>query len=72
MTNKQIDAGDVGPGPTRYRVTHTHDHEALGVGDMVVIAEAPLKNNVLVRCSDFTVHSVYGKHEQFVHLEEIQ
>lgn len=72
MSNESIDAGDVGASQKRYKVVHTHGHEGLALGDVVVVAEGPSGETLLVRCSDFTAHSIFGMHEQYVHLEEVK
>lgn len=71
MSNESLDAGDIGLDHKHYRVVHTHGHDTLLNGDVVVMAIAPNNQNILVRTSDFTAHSIYGKHEQYVHLEVV-
>jgi len=65
----ECDAGDLCPSPKKWRVVFTHGHKTLKLGDIVVCdSPAPGASNYLVRTSDFTVHSILGESEQYVHL----
>ena len=67
----QIDAGHAVVGPTRYRVTETHGHQTLKIGDIVVMGEDPIEfNNLLIR-EDYTLHKLFGQDDQYVHLEKV-
>lgn len=67
-TPKTTHAGNVKPGPAKYLVTEPHDHEKLKHGDIVWVAEDCRFNNVLVRCSDHTIHRLVDRNDQYVHL----
>jgi hypothetical protein len=66
-----IHAGYVAPGPKRYTVTESHDHEDMVWGDVVLMVEDPSLKNWLLRLSDFTLHHLKGQADQYVHLAEI-
>lgn len=65
-----IDARSIGPSPKRYVVTWPHGHTTLATDDVVVLVYAPGYNNLLLRPSDMTLHSLAGISEQYVHLKE--
>lgn len=67
-----MDAGQVSPGPERWRVTYLHRHETLKVGDIVIMTETPRRAgmvNLLFRPSDSTLHLLQDEHDQYVHVE---
>jgi hypothetical protein len=65
----ELHAGDVPPSQKVYVVTYTHGHESLVLNDRVVMTETPEGNNVLLRTRDMTLHRLYGKGDQYVHLK---
>jgi hypothetical protein len=66
----EVDAGSIGPGETLYRVTYTHGHKTLKVGDLVRMVEDPRYRNLLLR-TDWTMHTLADEHDQYVHLQRI-
>ena len=71
MTRETLDAGSVPPSRKRYVITWPHDHATLAAGDIVVLVETPLQQNLLVRISDMTLHCLKDSQEQYVHLIEL-
>lgn len=67
-TGPDISAGNVSPSTRRYEVTYPHDHKTLKIGDVVVMAETPKLENVLIRLTDMTLHRICDDSEQYVHL----
>ena len=69
--NDCFSAGSVPPSAAEYSVEYTHGHKSLKHGDVVVMTESPGFQNLLLRESDRTLHSLTGEHEQYVHLKLI-
>lgn len=68
---KEIDAGKVPPSSKKYVVTHTHSHQTLKTGDVVVMVCTPNQgSNWLFRVTDMTMHDLVDEHDQYVHLAE--
>ena len=71
--NDETDTGAVAPGDgVLYEVTNTHGHETLKPGDRVRMVETPHRVNFLLRTVDDTLHFIYGKCDQYVHLRPVK
>jgi hypothetical protein len=68
------DAGGVASSATKeWMVCFLGDHRTLQYGDRVKMTETPdMANNLLVRTSDSTVHSLQDEHGQYVLLREVK
>ena len=62
-----VSARDVDPSGQRYCVVIPHDHEALNVGDIVIMQDIH-GEKLLIRCADYTAHYPVDKIGQYVHL----
>lgn len=61
-----IDAGGVEPGTSEYVVAWAGNHTTLRVNDLVVMVETPDYENMLLRKSDLTLHSIVDERNQYV------
>lgn len=69
--NIDLDAGSIAPSMKRYRVTNPHSHKTLKAGDIVVMAEGPRCENVLILEPQMTLHPLQDSNDQYVHLVEV-
>lgn len=66
-TSELISAARIAPDDGQfYRVAVFGDHKTLKVGDVVVMRQTPRNDNVFVRLSDLSVHSISDKLDGYV------